>query len=81
MAAQQEKKGCYSVKTYTSYIYKWCPDEPTFTKIKSNKGQKRICTAIAGSQGDDFSCTYVYNISIVDGQQQRLAYVECDYVQ
>lgn len=75
-------KGRYTIKSYESYIYRWSPQEPTYDG-KSTGGPKRknYCTAVPGTQGEDWTNTYVYDVIISQsGQQQRIAYVECDYV-
>ena len=81
MGLSPTKRGCYTVKTYDSSPYTWCPD----TTVKKGKAganiKKEYCTAIPYSQGEDWICTYVYQLDVVNGVQKRLAYVECDYVQ
>ncbi len=74
----------YVNKQYTPDLYTWTP--PCFEKkkkISSNTRQNggNGCTAIAGTQGQDWVTTYVYDILIIDYQQQRLAYMACDYVE
>jgi hypothetical protein len=73
-------KKVFTNKTFGAQLYKWSPlpsDKP-----KNNAPQKPFyCTAIAGSQGQDWISTYSYNLVVVNGQQERLAYVECDYVE
>lgn len=69
----------FTLKTFGAKLYKWSP-------IPSDKkafGDKRpyYCSAVAGSQGQDWITTYSYNMVVVDSIQQRLAYVECDYVE
>lgn len=73
--------GCYTLKTYDSNPYTWCPD----TSINKNanigrNGKNNFCTATPYSQGQDWRVSYVYDIDVVDGVQRRLAYVACDYV-
>ena len=63
-------------------LYKWSPD--TSSK-KASKSQARVnsnyfCTAALGTQGNDYKVTYTYIIVVVNGQAQRHAYVQCDYV-
>jgi hypothetical protein len=82
-----KKLGKYSLKTYTSDIYSWNPNVACYNK--GNKKYKKIdvptpsyyCTAIPFSQGEDWTTTYVYDLSIINGIEHRIAYVECDYVQ
>jgi hypothetical protein len=78
---------CHKVfvkKTYQAQMYKWTPNCPDFTQ-KGNQqgkgGQPYYCTATAGSQGQDWTTSYVYTLLIVNSQAEHLAYVECDYVQ
>jgi hypothetical protein len=80
-------KKVFVLKQFTSDIYKWSPGCPDFSrkKLHDNRGSGKknpvLCTAVAGSQGQDFVTTYVYDTAIIDYQQARLAYVECDYVE
>ena len=71
-------------KGYTANLYLWSPGCPDFTKRKkvNNKIiQAPYCSATAGSQGQDWITTYVYDVTMINNVQARLAYVECDYVQ
>ena len=72
------------MKGFNAQLYKWSPLPPDLTdktrdQVKSTK--KFFCTAKAGSQGQDWTTSYVYNLVVVNHQQEHLAYVECDYVQ
>ena len=62
-------------------LYKWSPI-PADNKAKGpdGGGRKYYCTAVAGSQGEDWKTTYSYVITVVNGIQKRIAYVACDYV-
>ena len=80
MGIKPEKRGCFAVKTYGNYLYTWCPEAPTYKKEKSNLDKKYFCDATPGSQGQDWICTYVYDLSVFNGVQERIAYVACDYV-
>jgi hypothetical protein len=75
----------FVTKTFTSDVYKWSPSCPDFSKKRRQEGSASVkpvfCTAVGGSQGQDWTTGYVYNLALIDGQQARLAYVECDYVQ
>ena len=78
------KKPCgrfFTLKTYGSDLYIWQPDCPTYKKNNSNASKSHAkpyyCSAISGSQGVDWISTYCYNFI----NEQRLAYVECDYVE
>lgn len=83
-----KKRGCYTVKTYQSEIYTWCPDTTIRKKIVSasiggtaNGGGAGVsCTATPNSQGYDPNVKYVFEGIIIDGLFKKLAYVECDYV-
>ena len=74
-------------KGYGAQLHKWspsCSDLITDTNkanINSNGKKPFYCSASAGSQGQDWTTSYVYNLNVVNGQQERFAYVECDYVQ
>lgn len=71
-------------KGYSPNLYLWSPGCPDFTK-KRTVGKTNIpiifCSATAGSQGQDWKTTYVYDLTLINNQQARLAYVECDYVE
>jgi hypothetical protein len=81
------KNNCKRVfvdKGYTANLYLWSPGCPNFTKRKIIKDKIipiSYCSATAGSQGQDWVTTYVYNLTMINNQQARLAYVECDYVE
>ena len=75
------QRGKYTLKTYTSELYTWTPPTPTYKQTQPLSTSNNYCTAIAGSQGEDWTTGYVYNITINTGVVQRLAYVACDYVQ
>jgi hypothetical protein len=78
----------YVIKGYTPILYTWAPDT-TITKIKpslkksvTDNPVKRFCKAIPGSQGEDYITDYVYEIRVnTQNEIERLAYVECDYVE
>lgn len=79
-----EKRGKYGIKQYDIDLYTWSPfpDDP-----KRQPDPRRIpperhfCSATDGSQGEDWFTTYDYDLSVVTGIIQRIAYVTCDYVQ
>jgi len=85
------KNNCNRVfvdKGYLPSMYSWSPGCPDFTKKKrtqniNNSNHSRIlyCSAIAGSQGEDWFTTYVYSLGFVNNIQSHFAYVECDYVE
>ena len=73
-------------KGYQAQMYKWSPGSQNLTKVnknnhKNNGGKPFYCNATAGSQGQDWITTYVYDLTVVNSIQQHDAYVECDYVQ
>lgn len=77
------EKKVFVQKTYTSPLYRWSPSsfekKPKPTVNVNTKPY--YCNALPNSQGEDWVVTYAYIINITpSGQQQRLAYVECDYV-
>jgi hypothetical protein len=88
MARLREKK-CFprntNVGKNVTNLYVWCVD----TELAQVKGSgvdkggapKAFCNATKGSQGYDNITGYVYQMVVVSGVQQKLAYVECDYVQ
>jgi hypothetical protein len=64
-------------------LYKWSPDtsERKGKKVSQQTvNPKYFCTTNIGTQGNDFKTTYSYVIVVLNGQSQRHAYVQCDYV-
>ena len=64
-------------------LYKWSPDTSDRKAKKSGQGNvnsKYFCTTALGTQGNDFKSTYSYIIVVLNGQVQRHAYVQCDYI-
>lgn len=89
MGLSPKSLGKYTLKTYNSPLYTWNPSSSD-KKAKNNQnqstagagGNKYYCTATPYSQGEDWISTYSYNIAVSSsGVQERIAYVECDYVQ
>lgn len=78
------KKQTFTRKPYNSRLYKWSP-QSSDKRVKKPKGDnngKFYCNATAGSQGEDWITTYVYELTVDgNGFQHRYAYVACDYVQ
>lgn len=74
-------KQTFLLKTYGANKYKWSPesnDKPKHLHID----RPFYCNAISGSQGQDWITTYSYTINITtDGIKEKLAYVECGYVE
>lgn len=76
----------FFIKTGTFDVYKWCVQPTNYNKLSNQRRETKLkkpiyfCTAISGSQGVDFTNTYVYNNIVINGEPSRLAYVECDYV-
>lgn len=66
-------------------LYLWSPDtnltKNGYGNNNINKKPGVSCTATKGSQGYDNITNYVYQMVVVNGMQQDLAYVECNYVQ
>jgi hypothetical protein len=61
-------------------LYTWCPIEDSKRATKLDTGKKYFCNATPRSQGEDWVVKYMYTITVVNGVQQKIAYVECDYV-
>ena len=75
-------KKVFTLKSGGFDLYKWSPLPNDISKKKSVAGAKPyFCNATSGSQGQDWISSYCYTIFLNVGQQERLAYVECDYVQ
>lgn len=75
-------KKVFILKTYGVELYKWPPIETNVRKNQNFQKKPYYCNATAGSQGQDWITNYVYTLSVSPiGKQERLAYVECDYVQ
>lgn len=63
-------------------LYIWSPPPNSVNPNQKEKYAKpSFCNAKKYSQGQDWVTTYVYDKVIVNEQQERSAYVECDYVQ
>ena len=74
------KKKVFTEKTFGAQLYKWSPIPTDKQKVKG-RIKPFYCTAVSGSQGQDWISTYSYDILVINGQQGRIAYVECDYVE
>jgi hypothetical protein len=75
------EKKVFTAKTYGAQLYKWSPI-PSDKKVNRRNEKPFYCNALPNSQGQDWITTYVYNINVTpEGEQQRLAYVACDYVE
>jgi hypothetical protein len=79
---EKNNKKVFVVKGFLPELYKWSPDSPTYNKKKPKQLNIKpsFCNAIDGSQGEDWITTYVYNMTVINNKQARLAYVSCDYV-
>jgi hypothetical protein len=76
------KKKVFVLKMYGADLYRWSPLPTNYSKTKTrNKERPFFCNAYPNTQGQDWNTTYVYNVGILKFKQQRLAYVECDYVE
>lgn len=74
-------KQVFTSKTYGAQLYKWSPESNQKKVVKPNS-KPFYCNAIPFSQGQDWITSYVYDITITDkGEQQKIAYVACDYVE
>jgi len=70
----------FTLKTYGAKLYKWSPQPNNKTK-KKKPSRPFYCNAISGSQGQDWITTYTFETIIVDNVLQKVAYVECGYVE
>lgn len=64
-------------------LYQWSPppnDVGGNRQIKKGNEKPYYCSATPYSQGQDWVTTYVYDVNVVNYEQHRDAYVECDYV-
>ena len=85
--ANRNQRCPYFRKTGGFDVYKWCPSPNNYDKSPNigrvnikNQPSPYFCTASSGSQGIDFTNTYIYNIILINNEVSRLAYIECDYV-
>jgi hypothetical protein len=74
------KKPVFTLKTYGAQLYKWSP-ESADKKILKKDTKVKFCNAVPYSQGQDWVTNYVYDLKLINNQQERIAYVECDYVE
>ena len=76
-------KRTFTLKTYGAKLYVWSPSDYASESKRKDSGGRRpyYCSATPGSQGQDWITTYVYNLTVVNGQQEKLGYVACDYVE
>lgn len=89
MSRTRVNKKCFSRKTNfgrnPTQLYVWCVDtnltQVPGTGVNRGGAPAPFCNATKGSQGYDNITGYVYQLVVVSGVQQKLAYVECDYVQ
>ncbi len=73
-------KKIFLQKSVGGLLYKWSPNPTDLTK-KPSQGRPFYCDASAGSQGQDWVVTYMYNLEVVNFEQAHFAYVECDYIE
>jgi hypothetical protein len=73
-------KNTFVLKTFGSKLYKWCPP-PNESKKTLKQPKPYFCTAVAGSNGQDWISTYVYNAVVINNILEKQAYVECGYVE
>lgn len=65
-------------------LYIWSPQDydPNKYKLVGSSGNlTNACTALAGTNGEDYIVKYVYDKEFVNNKEIRLAYVECGYVE
>jgi len=78
------KTRVFTTKSYGIDAYTWSPQPTNDAVAKTSLKQKRpfFCSAVAGSNGEDWISTYSYNAVVNEGGVlTKEAYVECDYVQ
>jgi len=88
MGKDRINKKCFSLKTNfgrnTTQPYVFCVDtnlaKVPGSGMRRDGPKKPLCTAKKGSQGYDNLTKYVYHLIVVNGIQEQLAYVECNYV-
>lgn len=87
MGRDRINKRCFTRNTNgrnTTQPYVFCVDldlaKVPGSGVRRNGSNKPKCTAKKGSQGYDNLTTYVYQLIVVNGNQEKIAYVECDYV-
>lgn len=88
MSRFREKK-CFvrntNIGKNVSQPYVWCPDMSMDKQSGINIGKggtiKPFCNATKYSQGYDNITGYMYELIVVNGMVEHLAYVECNYVQ
>lgn len=73
------RKQTFTRKNYGT-LYKWSVSSGPQDKKGSNPTGNVGCTAVQGSEGQDWTNGYVYEQVIVNGQIERLGYVACGYV-
>jgi hypothetical protein len=61
-------------------LYKWSPPPNQIKQKKAGAFKPFYCAARAYTDGQDWVSTYSYDMYILNGQQARSPYVECDYV-
>lgn len=67
-------------------LYKWSPntsDKKNKDKVADSRASLKpnyFCVSGLNTQGNDFKTTYSYVVVVINGQSERYAYVQCDYV-
>ena len=86
--ARISNKNCFTrgnVGRNSTQLYTWCYenniDASSTRNLKNGNTPVISCNATKGSQGIDNVTKYVYELGVVNGVPQHLAYVACDYVQ
>jgi len=78
MAFKNQK---FTLKTYGAKLYTWSPLPTDRPNVNKTNQKPFYCSAVPGSQGQDWISTYCYDLKVVNSQQEHSAYVECDYVE
>lgn len=66
-------------------LFIWSPPnyDPANYKLvgRTSSTLTNACTALAGTNGEDYIVKYVYDKEFVNNKEVRLAYVECGYIE
>jgi len=79
------KKKIIVSKSLGAEIYQWkvIPNSKTKSNVSGNgminNNRNSFCNATPYSQGQDWTTTYAYDLLVINGIQERSAYVECGY--
>lgn len=67
-------------KSSGTNLYKWSPSPNNVHKKTPTNKRPYFCSAVPNTQGEDWITTYSYDLMVVNFEQHRIAYVQCDYV-